>query len=145
MVNENEIRQQMEQLSNKELISILLKHDEKQWQPEVFEIVGAILSERATSAGKDLKYTVGPESAYKETEGMALMTVANYVSHLDAEADRLILQGEGVMAWIFEEDGVPARGIPPSVKLKVCAEDWKAAMERLASEDVLFDQLDDIV
>jgi len=137
MAEANEIRKHMELLSNEELISILLEHDEKQWQPEVFEIVGTILSERGISSGKDLKYAVGPESAISETAGLDLITVAEYVSHLDAEADRLILEGEGLKAWIFQEDTPPAQGLPPSVQLKVCAEDWKAAMERLASEDDL--------
>jgi len=138
MINEKEIRQQMEQLSNAELISVLLKRDEKQWEPEVYEIVGAILSERGTSSGKSVKYTVGSISALEETEGMNLKTVADYVSHLDAEEDRLILENEGVKAWIFEEDGVPAKGIPPSVQLRVCAEDWKSAMARLNAEDMSF-------
>ncbi len=137
MTNKDEIRQEMERLSNEDLISILLRRDQKQWEPEVFEIVGAILSERGNSSGQRLNYTVGSEGALKETEGLTLMTVAEYVSHLDAEADRLILKGEGVKAWIFTGDSAPVRGIPPSVKLKVCAEDWKTAMERLASEDGL--------
>ncbi len=137
MTKVNEIRQHMERLSNQELISILLEHDENQWQPEVFEVVGTILSERGISSGQDLKYTVGPESAFSETAGLNLITVAEYVSHLDAEADRLILEGEGLKGWIFEEDTPPAEGFPPSVQLKVCAEDWRAAMERLESEDDL--------
>jgi hypothetical protein len=135
MANSNEIRQQMEQLSNAELISILLKQDRNQWQPEVFEIVGEILSERGSSAGKNVKIVEVSKSALEETEGLNLKTVAEYVSHLDAEADRMILENEGVNAWIFEEDSPPVKGIPPAVQLKVCAEDWKTAMERLASED----------
>ncbi|MBN1570361.1 MAG: hypothetical protein JXA73_21140 [Acidobacteria bacterium] len=137
MADLDEIRQHMQQFSNEELISILLKHDENQWRPEVFDIVGAILSERGVSSGKDLKYAVGPGSAFEETEGLNLMTVAEYVSHLDAEADRLILEGEGVKAWIFEDDTPPAEGVPPTVQLKVFAEDWKAAMERLVFDDGL--------
>ena len=143
MINVDEVRQYMERLNNKELISIILEHDENQWQPEVFDIVEAVLRERGLSAGKDLKYAEGPESVADETEGLNLMTVAEYVSHLDAEADRLILENEGVKAWIFASDTVPAEGTPPSVQLKVCAEDWRAAMARLASEDMLFPELPD--
>ena len=143
MINVNEIRQQMERLSNEELISILLKRDEHEWQAEVIEIVGAILSERGLSAGKNIKCSAGSGSTLNETEGLNLKTVAEYVSHLDAEEDRLILEGEGVKAWIFEEDSPPAEGIPPSVQLKVCAEDWRAAMERLQCEDVLSSGLAD--
>jgi hypothetical protein len=143
MINGNEIQQNMERLSNAELISILLQHDENQLQPEVFEIVRTILSERGLSSGKDLKYTIGPERAFEETEGLNLITIAEYVSHLDAEADRMILKGEGVKALIFEEDSAPAEGIPPSVQLKVCTQDWMAAMEKLAFEDAFFPELPD--
>jgi|WetSurSiteA1Bulk_404760.scaffolds.fasta_scaffold79665_1 hypothetical protein len=143
MTNEKEMRQQLEQLSNAELISILLRRDKKQWQPEVFEIVGTILSERGASSGQGLNYTVGSTSTIEETEGLTLKTVAHYVSHLDAEEDRLILENEGVQAWIFEEEGTPAKGIPPSVQLKVSAEDWKAAMARLNAEDMIFPEQPD--
>jgi hypothetical protein len=131
----DEIRQHMELLNNEELISILLKHDENQWRPEVFDIVETILSERGLSGGKELSYTVGAENSFDETEGLNLITLAEYVSHLDAEADRMILESEGVKAWIFEDDAPPVEGVPPTVQLKVCAEDWKAAMDRLASEN----------
>jgi hypothetical protein len=138
VINEKEIRQQMEQLSNAELISILLRRDDKQWQPEVMEIVGEILSKRGTSSGKGVKYSAGTKSTFEETEGLNLKTVAEYVSHLDAEEDRMILENEGVQAWIFVEEGIPAEGIPPSVQLKVNAEDWRAAMARLNAEDMVF-------
>ena len=138
MINEKEIRQQMEQLSNSELISILLRRDNKEWQPEVIEIVGEILSERGTSSGKSVKYAADSKSTFKETEGLNLKTVAEYVSHLDAEEDRMILENEGVQAWIFVEDGIQDQGIPPSVQLKVSADDWQVAMTRLNAEDMDF-------
>jgi hypothetical protein len=138
MNNMDEIRQHLEKLSNEDLISILLKRDKKEWQPEVFDIVGAILSERGMSSSQKLKCITGPESTFDETAGLNLITVAEYMSPLDAETDRLILENEGVKAWIFEEDTPPVEGMPRSVQLKVCAEDWKSAMERLASEDTLF-------
>ena len=138
MTDGDETRQRMEQLSNEELISILLRRDENRSQPEVVEIAGAILSERGISSGKSLTYTVGAEKTSDETAGLNLITVASYVSHIDAEFDRLILEGEGVKAWIFVDDTPQPAGFPPSVQLKVVAEDWKAAMERLASEDEQF-------
>ncbi len=145
MINEEEIRQQMQRMSNEELIAILLRRDGKEWQPEVIEIVGNILSERGLSAGKGLKYTVGSHSTLDETEGLNLKTVAEYVSHLDAEADRLILEREGIKAWIFENDSSPAEGIPPSVQLKVSAEDWMTAMEKLQFEEVLTSDMRDYI
>ena len=138
MIDEKETRRQMEQLSNAELISILLRRDGKERQPEVIEIVGDILSKRGASSGKEVKIAAGAPSTFKETEGMNLKTVAEYVSHLDAEEDRMILENEGVQAWIFVEEGVPAEGIPPSVQLKVSAEDWEVAMIRLNTEDMDF-------
>ncbi len=143
MINLDEIRQHFEQLKNEELISILLKHDENEWRPEVFDIIGAILSERGVSAGKGLKYAEGPKSTLEETEGLNLMTVAEYMSRLDAETDRLILENEGVQAWIFQEDTPPVQGTPTTVQLKVCAEDWRAAMERLAHEEAFLPDLPD--
>ncbi len=125
----------MEQLSNAELIDILLKHDERRWQPEVFGIVEEILIERGSSSGKPLNYASGPEKALDETAGLGLITVAEYVSHLDAEADRLILEGEGVKAWIFIDDTPQPEGYPPCVQLKVCADDWNTAIDKLASMD----------
>jgi hypothetical protein len=138
MINRDELRQHLEKLSNEDLISILLKRDGKEWQPEALEIVGGILSERGMSSSQKLTCTTGPESTFDETAGLNLITVAEYMSPLDAEADRMILENEGVKAWIFEEDTPPVAGTPKSVQLKVCAEDWKSAMERLASEDTLF-------
>jgi len=132
----NEMRQHFELLNNKELIDILLEHDESQWRPEVFDIVEAILRERGVATGKDLKYAVGPESTFDETEGLNLKTVAEYVSHLDAEEDRLILEGEGIKCWIFEDDTPQPEGFPPSVQLRVCVEDWKRAMEKLENENM---------
>jgi hypothetical protein len=136
MIDDKEMRHQMERLSNAELISILLRRDGKEWQPEILEIVGEILSKRGTSPGKGVKCTAAARSTLEETEGMNLKTVAEYVSHLDAEEDRMILENEGVQAWIFVEDGIPAEGIPPSVQLKVSAEDWEVAMIRLNAEDM---------
>jgi hypothetical protein len=134
MIDKDEIRQQMERLENKELISILLEHDENQWKPEVFEIVGTILSERGVAADKQPQYATGDRDILDETEGMNLITVAEYFNYLDAETDRLTLEGEGLSAWVFNEEDPLAEGIPPGVQLKVRAEDWKAAMERLAAE-----------
>lgn len=134
----NDIREKMEQLSNKELIAILLAHDENQWQPEVFDMVTEILAARGSAAGQSPQYAVGPESVFDETEGMNLKTVAEYMSHLDAEHDRLILENEGVKAWIFEDESAPDMGTSSSVQLKVCVEDWTDAMRRLGSENLLF-------
>jgi hypothetical protein len=134
MIDKDEIRQQMERKENPELISILLEHDEAQWQPEVFEIVGAILAQRGIDSGKGLKVVSGAEDARDMTEGLNLVTVAEYFNYLEAETDRITLEGEGLKAWVFHEEDPLAEGIPPGVQLKVLAEDWKAAMEKLRAE-----------
>jgi hypothetical protein len=134
MINRDEIRQQMELKENKELISILLEHDENEWQPEVFDIVGEILTKRGIEAEKDLKVVSGAEDVRDITEGLNLVTVAEYFNYLEAETERITLEGEGIKAWVFHEGDPLAEGIPPGVQLKVLAEDWKAAMERLQAE-----------
>ncbi len=142
MINREEIRRQMEQKENQELISILLEHDEDQWQPEVFDIVGSILAERGVSSGGDLK-VVRERDIHAETEGLNLITVSEYFNYLEAETDRITLEGEGIKAWVFHEGDPLAEGIPPGVQLKVNAEDWKAAMERLGAEMALSTDLPD--
>jgi hypothetical protein len=134
MIDKDEIRQQLERKENPELISILLEHDETQWQPEVFEIVGAILAQRGIDSGKDLRVVSGAEDVREMTQGLNLVTVAEYFNYLEAETDRITLEGEGLKAWVFHEEDPLAEGIPPGVQLKVLAEDWKAAIEKLRAE-----------
>ncbi|MDM7997161.1 MAG: hypothetical protein QUT30_15930 [Acidobacteriota bacterium] len=142
MIDREEIRRQMEQRENKELISILLEHDEEQWQPEVFDIVGAILAERGVSSGGELK-VIRERDVHAETEGLSLITVAEYFNYLEAETDRITLEGEGIRAWVFHESDPLAEGIPPGVQLKVRQEDWKDAMERLGAEMAVSTDLPD--
>jgi len=141
-MNRDEIRRQLEQRENKELISILLEHDEAKWQPEAFDIAGAILAERGVSSGANLKI-IREKDVHAETEGLNLITVAEYFNYLEAETDRITLEGEGIRAWVFHESDPLAEGIPPGVQLKVRREDWKDAMERLGAEMALSTDLPD--
>jgi len=138
MSDRTALRQKLEQRTNEELISILLGRDAEPWPPEAAGVAEAILIERGTAAGKGAEIAAGRKSTLDEVTGMDLVTVAEYVSRLDAEEDRLILENEGIHAWIFEEETPPAAPTPPSVLLRVDAADWRAAMERLASEDETF-------
>ncbi len=138
MSDRTTLRQKLEQRTNGELISILLGRDAEPWPPEAAGIAESILIERGTAAGKEAKIPAGRKSTLDEVTGMDLVTVAEYVSRLDAEEDRLILENEGIHAWIFDEEIPPTAGAPPSVLLRVYASDWRAANERLASEEENF-------
>ena len=43
----------MELLNDQELLAIIREHDEEQWRPEVFDIVGAILKNRGVSPSSE--------------------------------------------------------------------------------------------
>lgn len=128
MANLDEIRQQLDLLSDEELVSIFREHDDEQWRPEVFDIVGSILRERGVSP---IENSGHEEDILEETAGLDLVTVANYLNHIDAETDRLALEAKGLKAWIFDEYA-PRTG----VQLQVRAEDLTAAMGILESEPV---------
>ena len=130
MVNFDEIRQQIELLNDDELITIYREHDEEQWRPEVFDIVGSILRERGVLPSR---LSADEEDGSDETEGMDLITVANYYSSLDAETDRAALEAKGMKAWIANKKTSAVEGVP-GVELRVLAEDLVAAMAILESE-----------
>jgi hypothetical protein len=121
-------------LKDEELVSILQKHDEERWQPEVFDIVSAILRERGISPGDGLKSAANDGASADEVE-MDLVTVSEYASYLDAETDRLALEAEGLNAWIFNEHD-PFEGSVPGAQLQVRADDLMKAKAILESEPV---------
>ena len=87
----DEIRQQLELLNDEELVSIFREHDTEKWRPEVFDIVGAILTDRGISPAE------APEEEADIPEGavsVELVTVAEYFNYMDAETDRLALEAE---------------------------------------------------
>jgi hypothetical protein len=132
MADFDEIRQQMKLLSDEELSEILQEHDEDQWRPEVFDIVGAILRERGISLSK----TSAPEEdGLDEIEGLDFVAVANYYSSMDAEADRTALEVKRIKAWIIHKK-TSTQGAP-NIELRVLAEDLVAAMATLESEPTL--------
>jgi hypothetical protein len=135
MTNLDEIRQQLNLLKDEELASILQKHDEAQWQPEVFDIVSSILRDRGISPGDGSAAASNKEDTADETEGMDLVTVSEYASYVDAETDRLALEAEGLKAWIFNEHD-PFEGSIPGAQLQVRAEDLSKAKAILESEPV---------
>jgi len=132
MTNLDEIRQQLDLLTDEELVSILREHDDEQWRPEVFDLVDSILRGRGVSPGENV---IQEESILDETAGLDLIAVANYFSYMDAETDRLALEAKGLKAWIFHEHASSMQGFR-GVQLQVRAEDLTAAMGILESEPV---------
>jgi hypothetical protein len=99
MTDFDEIRQQMDLLSDEELLSIVREHDEEQWRPEVFDIVRTILNQRGRSPDEDAAEVSGFDEAEEPPE-LDLVTVANYQTCMDAEADRQALVSKGMEAWV---------------------------------------------
>ena len=130
MTNLDEIRQQLDLLTDKELISIFREHNVEQWRPEVFDIVAAILNGRGVSLDADSE----EEEDLSEIAGLDLVTVADYLNCLDAETDRLALEAKGLKSWIFNEDPPSMDSFHPGIRLQVRAEDFTAAMAILQSE-----------
>lgn len=131
MTDFDEIRQQMDLLSDEELLSIIEEHDEDQWRPEVFDIVRVILSQRGVSV--DENTVPVPDTGMADEppeEGLAL--VASYFSRMDAEVDRLALASKGIDSWIVDRSAV----IPSGVELKVRESDLRTAIA-LVDPDVL--------
>ncbi len=133
MANLDEMREQLELLSDEELLSILREHDAEQWRPEVFDIVGSILSQRGVSPGKGLEQE---EVIPDETAGMDLVTVASYFNYMDAETDRLALEAKGLQAWILNKYDTLTESAPPGLQLQVRAEDLGVARGILETEAV---------
>ena len=131
MIDFDEIRQQLNLLSDEELVSILQEHDDERWRPEVFDIVSSILKERGISPDEGSGHE---EDFLDETAGLELVAVANYTNSIDAETDRLALEAKGLKAWIFNEWAPQVVGPLNSVQLKVRTDDLTAALEILESE-----------
>jgi len=126
MANLDEIRQQLSLLNDGELIAILRERDEEQWRPEVFIVAAAILNERGVSPDAISK---SDENLQEETAGLNLAIVGSYFNAIDAESDRLTLASKGVRSWVFDSQIT----LPAGVLLKVCEEDYVAAMAILES------------
>ena len=95
----DEIRQNLDLLTNEELISILREHDEKEWRPEVFDIVSSILISRGISP--DEEPAVEPDVSI-EPEGFDLITIGSYTDYIDAETDRMAHRGKGPAGMDFQ-------------------------------------------
>jgi hypothetical protein len=124
MTDFDEMKQQLSLLPDEELVSILKKHDEEEWRPEVFDIVKNILRERGISP--DLSF----DEDVAETAPLDLVTVGQYTNYMDAEADRVALEAQGVDGWILNKYA-PSTTV---IQLQVRSGDEYRAMGILAPE-----------
>ena len=134
MTDFDEIRRQLDLLKDEELHLILREHDDEQWRPEVFDIVASILSERGVSPAAGLEHSGHERDMEDAIPEAYLATVAGYFNQSDAEEDLLVLENEGLRAWIFNEVTSPGEGPADNVQLKVLKEDLKSAMAILDPE-----------
>ena len=129
MAELDEMRQQLDLLSDEELSTILQEHDQEQWRPEAFDIVRSILQGRGVSPEGESaeRDSVRKDDILLAAEALDLVTVAAYPDYLDAEADRDALEAKGLRGWVFSSlaDGLGG------AELKVRKGDWRAAMDLL--------------
>jgi len=140
MADIEEITQHLNLLENSELVSILRKHDDTEWRPEVFDLVRSILNGRGINPDE---FVDEDEIIHPTIENFNLVTVGSYTSYLDAETDRLALETKDIRAWILDELSPLADGMNPGIRLQVRAEDVTAAMEILESDPIPSSELPD--
>jgi hypothetical protein len=126
----------LELLKDEELVTILREHDDEQWRPEVFEIVGAILQQRGVSPSEEYSEPTKADACFDETGNLDLVTLAEYIQPIDAQTDRLALEAKGLKVWILNENVQLWGPIIPGSKLQVRAEDLAFAKAILESESV---------
>jgi hypothetical protein len=124
------LRSELEQRPTEELVSILRNHDDEEWQPEVFDVVAALLEARGLSPAEVV--ALGPEGR-DVVEAQELVTLARYFSPVEAHAHRMALEEAGIKAWVLDEDLGTMYGIGIGPRLQVRAEDEAAAREVLNS------------
>lgn len=129
----------MELLNDQELLAIIREHDEEQWRPEVFDIVGAILKNRGVSPSSEEPET--EEGIPAAIQSLDLVTVAYYFNEIDSEMDRMALEAKGLEAWTLNKY-TPEHHMG-RVALQVRAEDLTAAMAILESEPAFSSDLPD--
>jgi DNA-directed RNA polymerase subunit M/transcription elongation factor TFIIS len=141
MVDFDEIRRQLSLLPDEELVSIFREHNEEQWRPEVFDIVGSILSERGITPSDDMGMDE-EELFLDKTADLDLVTVGDYDNYLDAETDRLALETKGLKVWIFNKS-TSMQGFGSGGQLRVLPEDLAKAKAILEAEAVPSSDLPD--
>jgi len=132
------LRQELEQRSTAELVSILRNRDEEEWRPEVFDVVASIL--RARGVSPDEVASLGPEGV-DVVESEPTVTIAKFFSPAEAHATRLALEEGGIAAWVADEAGGTMYGVGIGARLQVRVKDVDAARELLAGAQLEADGL----
>jgi hypothetical protein len=127
------LRNELEQRSTDELISILRNRDEEEWRPEVFGVVATVLEGRGVSP--EQVAAMGPEGI-DVVEAEPTVTVATFFSPAEGHASRMALEEAGIAAWVMDEAGGTMYGVGIGVRLQVRAKDAHAAREVLSSSPI---------
>lgn len=130
MSDEESIRRDMETRETEELVSILRKHDENEWRPEAFDVVGEVLRSRGVSP--EHVAALGPEPV-TEVEYQEHETIRKFFNIADAQACRLALESAGIPAWIADEGLGSIYGVGVGIRVQVRLEDREKA-ESVLSE-----------
>jgi hypothetical protein len=127
------LRNELEQRSTAELVSILRNRDEEEWRPEVFDVVASILTARGVSP--ESVRAMGPEGV-DVLESAPTVTIARFFSPAEAHAARMALEEARIPAWVADEAGGTLYGAGIGARLQVRLEDADAARELLAEAPV---------
>jgi hypothetical protein len=125
------VRRGLQAKATDELVSILRNQDAEEWQPEVFELVASILTDRGVSPQDVL--ALGPEG-YDVIEGQQLVTVARCFGPVEAHLQRMALREAGLDAWVADELLGASYGLGIGIRLQVRVEDEAAARAVLDSD-----------
>ena len=125
------LRATLEAQTTEELVSILRNHDDREWRPEVFNMVASILVDRGVSPTS--VSAMGPEGE-DVVEQRPLATVARYFSPAEAHAARLALEAAGLEAWVADEALGTVYGVGVGTRVQVRVQDQEAAQAVLEGE-----------
>ncbi len=108
MTDNDAIRRELDRFSDEKLADILRERDAEAWRPEVFDIVASILESRGVSTRELMASESegsGPEDFELLTSSIpGLVTVAQYLDPLEAQADLITLEQAGLKAWVVGAD-----------------------------------------
>jgi hypothetical protein len=135
--NPENLREELEQRSTDDLISILRNRDSAEWRSEVFAVVAALLKARGVSP--EQVSAMGPEG-FEVIESEPTVTVARFFTALAAQVQRMALEGAGLRAWVIDEEGGT---IYPGIgaRLQVREADAERARELLSGDPVSAEDL----
>jgi Putative prokaryotic signal transducing protein len=128
------VRRELEGLPTEELVEILRRHDEEEWQPEVFGIVEAVLRSRGVDPAQA---AAAATDEAEEEEAGGLVSLESFTDPLEAQMCKMALESGGIPAWTSDERGGVVPGFENEVlvtlEVLVRHSDEPAARELLES------------